>query len=257
VWNPAVSSMQVLVDDPSAVRNTIETTTGHDGASTSALHTQLLRASGDFPQTPYYMQDLHPDGDLYFKYWTKLDENLLQHLGPHNWQTVLEWKTSSDYRNVVNIYTDRDGNPYWHVQEDNGANGNEAYRQFWDHDNRDVPVPIGEWFSFETFIHRSAGNDGRIWTAINGQTIADHHGSNMGSEHQAIDRMMLFQNYGGGDKPIGQWIDDVEIWNGMPTHAGVAQAASTVAGTEGHDSFVVTDDTAAHQAGPHSDYHWH
>jgi hypothetical protein len=29
--------------------------------------------------------------------------------------------------------------------------------------------------------------------------------------------MMLFQNYGGGAKPIAQWVDDVEIWDGRPT----------------------------------------
>jgi hypothetical protein len=217
VWHPALSSMQLLVADPGAVKNTIETTTGHTGAATQALHTQLLAASGSFPQDPYYMEGLHEQGDLYVKYWVKFDANLLQQMGPNQWQTFFEWKTGGDYRNIVYIYTDGNGNPYWHVQSDNNANGGLPMKEFWSADNKDVPVPVGEWFSFETLIHRSTGADGEIATAINGHTIADQKGANYGVNHDAIDRMMLFQNYGGGDKPISQWVDDVEIWDGKPT----------------------------------------
>ena len=218
VWNPTVSAMQLLVNDPSAVKNTIESTIGHDGTSTRALHTQLLRASGEFPQDPYYLSGLRPSGvgTLYIAYWIRFDPNLLQQMGPNQWQALFEWKTAGDYREIVFIYTDANGEPYWHVQEDNNANGGLPYKQFWAVDNTSVRVPVGEWFSFETFVHRSAGADGRIWTAINGEIVADHRGGNIGVDNAPIDRVMLFQNYGGGAKPIGQWVDDVEIWDKPP-----------------------------------------
>jgi hypothetical protein len=38
----------------------------------------------------------------------------------------------------------------------------------------------------------------------------------MGIHNAAIDRIMLFQNYGGGEKPISQWVDDLEMWDRFP-----------------------------------------
>jgi chitodextrinase len=82
--------------------------------------------------------------------------------------------------------------------------------------NRTVPVPVGGWFKFEFFLHRSNGADGRVWVAVNGNVIADHYGPNMGAWNLPINRIMTPILYTGSRMPVYQWIDDLEIWDGFP-----------------------------------------
>ena len=87
----------------------------------------------------------------------------------------------------------------------------------------DVAVPIGEWFLVEFFWHRSAGSDGRIFWAVNGQVIADHHGPNYGDYNKHINRISPFGVYTiPAVYPARQWIDDVEVWDGFPCGDGAS-----------------------------------
>jgi hypothetical protein len=77
----------------------------------------------------------------------------------------------------------------------------------------------GGCFLVEFFWHRSTGNDGRFWWAVNGKVIVDHHGPN--KILKPIDRGMLFTVY--SEKyPLSQYVDDIAIWGGFPRKKGIS-----------------------------------
>jgi len=163
---------------------------------------------------------------MYIRYWLKLQPNfqtLMSNGSGWNWRVVFEFKTAGDYRVIAQIQPDpggyNGGRPWWRVLGDNNANGGLAYQSFWDLQNTTVPVPIDQWFKVEVFWHRSSGSDGRVWMAINGQTIADHLGPNKGVNNKPINRIMVHQVYSSSPYPIYQWVDDLEIWDGFPADA--------------------------------------
>jgi hypothetical protein len=149
-----------------------------------------------------------------------------------NWRSIFGWKTNGDYRVTVSVMRDPylyGGNLFWRVMGDNEANGGLPYKKFWEVVNSTVPVPVGEWFKFEVFWHRSSGGGGRVWVAIDGQVIANRFGRNMASSNpldpeyafldspRAIDRIYVSSLYSSTTYPIHQWMDDLQIWeNGFP-----------------------------------------
>jgi hypothetical protein len=123
---------------------------------------------------------------------------------------------NGDYRLEVYVLTFGGGTPYWAVLADNNAGGGAPPFNSWVVENRTVPVPVGAWFKFEIFWHRSRGADGRVWVAVNGNVICDHSGPNMGALYLPINRIMMPILYTGSRMPVYQWIDDLEIWDGFP-----------------------------------------
>ena len=220
--------------------NQIQTVTGHDGNPTQALYQQMSQSgvsgtgpNGDPAQDGLYLQPISETSDLYVSYWLKYQPDLMQKMNPNwlangtttpNWRVLFEWKTSSDYRVIVSAVTwglDTSGvNPplSWEIIGDNAA-ANLPYQRFWDVYNTTVPVPVGAWFKFEVFWHRSSGNDGRVWMAVNGQPIVDHSGPNIGVNNAPIDRIMMPNLYSSTSYPIYQWVDDVQIWDSFPPDA--------------------------------------
>ncbi len=75
-------------------------------------------------------------------------------------------------------------------------------------------MPQGEWFRVEFFTHRDNAN-GRTWLKVNGQTVLDHTGDNIGQNNAPIDRIFLGNPY--SNKHIDIWLDDVQIWDGVPS----------------------------------------
>ncbi len=199
-------------DNNQAILSRIETVIGHEGFATKALYNKEFYNT-DNTQLPYEILDItEGKKDLYVKYWIKLDRE--SNIKPDIWRTFFEWKTKdysegTGFRLISYIYTDNDGVPYWHWQGD--ANPQNAV---WEIDNRDIPVPLDEWFLTEFFWHWSEGNDGRALWKINGQVVGDHYGSTT-LNSKPIDFIMLTQIYGNSN-PKHQWIDDIEIWDGLP-----------------------------------------
>ncbi|HJY75985.1 MAG TPA: heparin lyase I family protein, partial [Burkholderiales bacterium] len=203
--------------------NDIQTVTGHTGAPTRVLHSLLKQnaCTGTAPQglcstqDAYLVQPASEPGDMYISFWRKLDPAFVQQV-VNSWHVLFEWKSTGDYRVSANIVT-FGGTPYWSMRADNVANGNLPQQEFWRVDVTSVPVPIGEWFKFEVFWHRSTGSDGRVWMAINGQKVTDQFGPNIGVNNDPIDRIFLMQHYSGGSYPQEQWTDDVQIWSSFPS----------------------------------------
>jgi hypothetical protein len=206
--------------------NEIETVTGRTGRPTRALHTLIKQtgctgtasqaATSCSAQSPYLIRPTREPGDLYISFWRKLPPDLLDKL-VKSWHVVFEWKSAGDYRVIAQIVNYGGARPYWEIRADNVANGGLPFEEFWRVNNRSVRVPVGEWFKFEVFWHRSDEADGRVWMAVDGQKLVDKLGPNMGVRGAPIDRIFLTQLYSGASYPLSQWTDDVQIWSGFPT----------------------------------------
>jgi hypothetical protein len=230
VWG-APGIFQLLADAPvtaTTVRdymfNEILTVTGHNGTPTRVLYSQVTQSGccGGDPQSGatqngFQIQPNTEGGDLYIRYWLKFQPDLDKQLASPNWRYLFSWKTVSDYRTVVQVVSWCIGAPLcWEIRGDNAA-GNAPYVMYWDEYNTTVPVPVGQWFKFEVFWHRSTGPDGRVWMAVNGQPIVDHRGPNKIVD--SINRIFLSDVYSGTAYPLYQWMDDLEIWDGFPPDA--------------------------------------
>jgi len=221
-----------------------EAVAGHNGATTRAVRQQISKnLTGTAPmgsqslQNEFQFLPKNTLNDLYVSYWLKVQPDLVQKMnnlpaGPGvdrggTWRGIFAFKTGSlkpdgwpandgDYRVEAYINTYGGGAPYWCILGDNNAGSSAPETRYWTVDNHDVPVPIGQWFKLEIYWHRSSGSDGRVWMGVNGQTIADHRGPNMGVRNLPINRIMAPMLYTGQTMPAYQWVDDLEIWDGFP-----------------------------------------
>ena len=196
-------------DNHQAVFAELQTIIGHDGNQTITLY-QQENYNTDVTQCPYEILDIK-DGtkDLYIKFWIKLDSASLYK--PNMWRTYFEWKSKKyakgrGFRLISFIYTDDDGIPYWSFQGDKNPE-----HPIWEINNKDIPVPVNEWFMNEFYWHWSKGNDGIALWKVNGQIIGEHHGPTT-RNGKPVDFIMLGQIYGDSN-PKYQWVDDIEIWN--------------------------------------------
>lgn len=224
--------------------NRFETVTGPDGRPTTALRQQITKnANGTGPmgtspmQTEFQFLPKRESGDLYVSYWIKLQPDLVQKMtnlpagpgisGGGTWRTLFAFKTggqtswggpadNGDYRVEAYVMTYGGTQPYWVILGDNNAGGGAPSVNSFRVENRTVPVPIDRWFKLEVFWHRSSGSDGRVWMAVDGKTIADRRGANMGAWNMPINRIIAPILYAGSTMPIYQWVDDIEIWDGFP-----------------------------------------
>jgi hypothetical protein len=244
-WPPNVwgggAGLQLLtgVDDASAayIANRIETVNGRGGTPTRALYQGIARRGTELTQDPLLLTPSAPvalEGDLYTSAWVKLQADLASQLVSGkmsdaswgNWRVLFEWKTGGqgaayggDYRIKLSVNKNDSGELYWSAAGDNNANGPFSFETYWTADNHEVPVVAGEWFRLETFTHRSTGADGEFWARIDGRPVVDHLGPNVGVRNDPINRIMISQVYTGGRIPAYQWVDDLEIWDGLPPSA--------------------------------------
>lgn len=207
-------------DNTQALESEIQTVIGHDGQPTQALY-NIEHYNTLFTQNPYEILNITQGRrDLYIRYWMKMDSASLHQID--KWRAIFEWKTKDyqqgdGFRLIAYVYTDLQGNPYWHWQGDTDpepANRDFSKNFDWELDNTSVPVPENEWFLTEFYWHWSEGQDGRALWRVNGQLIGDHYGPTT-QNSKPIDFIMLTQIYGDAN-PKHQWVDDIEIWSGLP-----------------------------------------
>lgn len=248
-WGTIVGGFFLLADNPSGTMtpttignymfDQILTRQGHKGSDSNVLYSQVTqsgccggdRQTGVAQNNLMLMPNTEPSGtagDLYLSYWVMYQPDLDKQLtsGSSNSRVLFEFKTGSaygnndgDYRFIVEVATwGCTGSPAppfcWLMQTDNNASGNPLPVVYWTVNNSSVPVPVGQWFKFEVFWHRSTGSDGRIWAAVNGNMILNQYGQNKYVYN--INRIYVFSNYGTGAYPLYLWLDDLQIWNGFP-----------------------------------------
>jgi hypothetical protein len=212
------TSMTALTFD-SYQLNQIQSVTGHDGNPTQALYTEIKQQYVEkFSQNDFIILPAREEGDLYVSFWMKLQPDLAEKLKVGKWRVIWDWKSAGDYRVTAQIVTWGGQAPYWQIRADNYANGGLAPQVFWEIQNKAVPVPIGRWFKFEAFVHRSSGADGRDWMAVDGQVLADHRGPNIGINSKPINRIIL-PTYTDAPAPVYQWLDDLQVRDGFPSDA--------------------------------------
>lgn len=231
--------------------NKIQTVVGPKGNMVRELFLNL--AQKDEPvgqagsQVPFLINrpwTIGDTGDVYLSFWYKFPADLASKLDPlvssGNWRVLFEWKTGGyentykgDYRMQTTVLKGKDGTLHWISAWDNNANMSAktdknkdgspwSFKTFWSESNYTVPVPVGKWFKFEVFWHRSTGSDGRYWVAVNGQTLFNHSGANMGDYGLPINRIMVNNAYSGGLGPVEGHLTDLHIWNGFPCGYGIS-----------------------------------
>ena len=170
---------------------------------------QLQGILTSFPQINNIREN--PD-EMYITYWMKIDNTSLS--GAHKWRALWEYKTKNygsggGFRMIAFIYTDNNGKAYWNFQGDRNPSN-----AVWEKPNFDIPVPRDEWFKVEYYFKWSEGSDGRAFMKVNGQLVGEHHGATTANSKD-LDFIILTQVY--GDSPsMHQWVDDIEIWDGLP-----------------------------------------
>ncbi len=213
----------------SFVKNRIEQVIGPDGNLTDALYMEVTKDYGGDDAITRNEFQLFPSSDLnqaYIRYSMKLQENYLD-AWPNKdaWRVFMEWKEpnvdnsggTNNYRFNTLISADRE-QIHWSAQTQQ-VQPNRITE--WTADNKQVSVPIDEWFDVEVFWRKGDENEGRLWFAVNGQEVFDYQGR---TEHkdrpQDLEFWSIFKLYTGLDSlkngPVYQWIDDVEIWSDFP-----------------------------------------
>lgn len=200
-------------DDGFAIENRIETVIGRTGQETNALF-QNVKYDIGVTQTPYQINNISENPDeLYMSYWMKTDDTSLT--GENEWRAIWEYKTDNygtqqnGFRMIAFMITDEQGNKHWTFQGDTSPQS-----IVWQEENYTVPVIMNEWFKVEYYINWSATADGYASMKVNGQLIAEHTGPTT-SNSDDLDFIILTQVYG-NSHPMHQWIDDIEIWDGLP-----------------------------------------
>lgn len=220
IWGSSGSGIHRIHDGGgSAIDNKLEVVTGHKGSSTTTLFQRVNHMGGSFTQTPYQINNISNDPEeLYIKYWMKVDNTSLSSNG--DWRALWEYKSDDwhdhssapGFRMISFIGRGGNGDLYWRFQgDDNPSNPIWGYEKT----NSQVPVKRNEWFQVEYYVRLSHLNDGIAWMKVDGQIIGEHKGANLGNADDTMSFMMLTQVYG-NSTPMHQWVDDIEIWDGMP-----------------------------------------
>ena len=195
------------------IENKIETTIGINNNKTKALHQIIKKKEHEWTQVPYLIETNDKEQEqLYIRYSLKFPKNLSEILGKDGWLVLSEYKTVSDYRLALYIYTDKNKKLYWYAHGDNVVLDDIPYKEYWYRENKKVPVPEGKWMDVEIFWKRSTKEDGKVWLTIDGKTIINYKGSTKLKD--PIQVIMLFTNY--ASAPLEQWIDNVEVWDDFP-----------------------------------------
>jgi len=218
---------RVADDNHTALYSEIQTVTGFDGRPTRALYNEEThREENKDTQLTYEILNItQGTSDLYIRYRMKIDSNMLGTI--NKWRALFEYKTKdykdpgeggTGFRLIAFVYTDDEGRASWHMQGDK-----DSATPIWECDtlelnatchNEYVPVVTDEWFVTEYYWHWSNGEDGRVIWKINGKVVADHQGPTT-RNNNPIDFILFTQLYG-DVTPKHQWIDDIEIWDGLP-----------------------------------------
>jgi hypothetical protein len=213
------------------VTNRIETVPGPHGKPTKALFMEVKGDDRQFKSITRNEYATYPARDFnqgYISYWLKLQPDYLKATkGKKTWRLMMEWKEpptgrgsgSSDYRYYIWIRTDGE-NAYWQLK---GEKVRPERKVEW-HVEEGVKVPVGRWAFVEVFWkhHRT---DGRLWLKVDGKMVADHKGRtahptwNNSLNFWSIFKVYCGNNFFANGISAYQWIDDVEIWDGVPGNA--------------------------------------
>lgn len=212
------------------IESRIEQVIGPKGDLTNALYMEVTK---DYQEDNFVTRNefsLFPSPDMkqgYISYSMKLQSNYWDAWPDKDaWRLFMEWKepqvgdqgSTNNYRFNLSTRADRKQKVHWtgKVQQTQPSINTE-----WEADNKEVPVPIDEWFDIEVFWRKGDEDNGRLWLAINGKEVLDFQGrTEHASRPQDLKFWSIFKLYTGLNSlkngPVYQWIDDVEIRSDTP-----------------------------------------
>lgn len=201
-------------DNGPAIENYLDRTPNRSGEQTTALFQRVNYDIG-VTQTPYQINNIKTNPtELYMSYWMKTDDTSLN--APDKWRALWEFKTKKynenkgeGFRMIAFMATDLEGKLFWQFQGDK-----KPTEPIWQIRNRTIPVIRDEWFKVSYYIKWSKGSDGYASMHVNDQLIAEHNGATTANADD-MDFIILTQVYG-NSHPMHQWVDDIEIWQGLP-----------------------------------------
>lgn len=200
-------------DNGKAITNDLVEIDGPKGGTTTALF-QSVAYDVQVTQTPLQINNIQENPkELYMSYWMKTDSTSFKK--KDTWRAIWEYKTvdyasyKNGFRMIAFMATDYEGKPYWLFQGDTSPQ-----HPVWQTENYTFPLILNEWFKVEYYIKWSDKNDGYASMNVNGNLIGEHHGPTTANS-DALDFIMLTQVYG-NSHPMHQWVDDIEIWDGLP-----------------------------------------
>jgi len=253
----------------------LDEVTGHLGTPTTALHTKIITQGSGSTQTPWQFNNFTTDPDeFYMSCWQKVDTNFVVDGGvwEWNWRTLWQYKTKNYYLNdgsgarfsvyAMHFGLDAQGEPiyFWRLTLDNQVvtTSNESTSIIWQVDGNPTTMPRDEWFKFEIYFKYRTDNTGEAWIKINGKT--EVHAINVpmtifNTTNQEYDPMKFFMvnSLYGEDDGMEQWIDDVEIWDGIPNEDSDSDSARANAG---EDKTICENETVTLTASGGSSYSW-
>lgn len=200
-------------DDGKAINNDIVKIIGPKEHETSALF-QRINYEVKVTQAPLQINEIKENPkELYMSYWMKTDETSIK--GLDKWRAIWEYKTinyetnKDGFRMIAFMATDKDGKPFWCFQGDTSPQ-----TPVWQVENYNIPLILNKWFKVEFYLKWGAKSNGYASMKINGKLIGEHYGATT-SNSKDLDFIMLTQVYG-NSYPMHQWVDDIEIWDGLP-----------------------------------------
>lgn len=200
-------------DNGKAIANELVQANGPNGTNTTALF-QVVKYDVKVTQTTLQINNITENPtELYMSYWMKTDSTSFNK--KDTWRAIWEYKTKdyasyqNGFRMIAFMATDYEGKPYWLFQGDTSPQD-----PIWQTENYTVPLILNQWFKVEYYIKWSDHNDGYASMKVNGQLIGEHYGATT-ANGDMLDFIMLTQAYG-NSHPLHQWVDDIEIWDGVP-----------------------------------------
>ncbi|NJM55311.1 MAG: hypothetical protein HC841_04815, partial [Verrucomicrobiae bacterium] len=221
-------------DPRTFVSTELRTLPGPRGTPTTVLYLGMKGDDPDHSATTRNEYDLHPTAAWrqgYGRYWMMMQPDLLDIMPPTNWLMLMEWKEernprfttggTNNWRTNVTIRRENGGPPAWYFERQQVQPERITEQRIV---QVGAPIPLGRWFEVEAFWRW--GSEGRIWFAVDGETIFDQYGR---FEHAydvcPLTFWAIFKNYRGpewfdADLSNGDesWFvyDDVEIWSDFP-----------------------------------------
>ena len=183
------------------------------GISRNQLIVYANDGQSNNPETLSYMSKMYTSTWIYYK--PDLDLK-----APGGWMVILSYRefSSPNYSNV--LFIKRDSTQlYWQIR---GQQYTSPQTHYYTYNNKTVEVPRGRWFHLETYIERHETKGVfRVWvdgvSVFNQSNIRTTTGTTS-SHFICVAKVMLGSgSVSDGQMPIYHWVDDVEIWDGMPS----------------------------------------
>ncbi len=189
--------------------NKIISTKDINWEKTQALHQIIKKKQQWDTQVPltFYTENKELE-NLHISYSLKYPKNLANILWKDGWAVLTEFKTTDDYRLALYVYSDKNKKLYWYMHWDNVVGDPEVYDEYWFRENKDVAVPVWEWFDVDIVWKRSTKKDWKVVWKINNQVVWEY--SWITKLKDPINQVMLITNY--ASSPLEQWVDNLKVF---------------------------------------------